>query len=467
MRKGKTVMGQDIYSVSDGLRVDSVKDLVLEDGDDGVVALLVSEGGLLSSSRVIPFASVVRFGPSAVMIDTAASVVPATDEPRVHEILDRKGTLLGTRVMTEEGEDLGTIADVYFDEGSGRVTGYEVSGGRVDDLVHGSSYLPFDHIRTIGTDAVITTGAAREVVDAQQGGLAAAVDGVRSSVAEHVPASGADGSDGPGDPAANDPDGSLVGARAQRDLLDRDGSVVIASGQAVTLELVERARAEGNLEPLYGAVGRTRPVPAGEQANEAVGKVADTAADLWGRFTSRLSEMTDAAGQRLDAQQTRAQLDRINDAIGRPVTKVMLDRDDSVILDLGDLVTHQAVQRADDAGLLDSLLASVYKAEDVTFSRDELRARIAGDSTVEKASGGASVVEDLEAKLAAPADTGERADASDQDEPGAEPTRGDDGAAADAGLNASTEADEETAPSAKAGQAIGQRPDGQGDQPRA
>ncbi len=146
---------------------------------------------------------------------------------------------------------------------------------------------------------------------------------------------------------------------------------------------------------------------------------AETAADLWGRFSSRLSKMSDAAGQRMDAQQTKAQLDRINDAIGRPVTKVMLDRDDSVILDLGDLVTHQAVQRADDAGLLDSLLASVYKAGDVTFSREELRAKIAGDSTLDKASGGATVVTDLEQKLAAPADSStDDVDTDEGPEPG-------------------------------------------------
>ena len=70
--------------------------------------------------------------------------------------------------------------------------------------------------------------------------------------------------------------------------------------------------------------------------------------------------MTDSAGRRLDTQQTKAQLDRIHDAIGRPVTKVFLDREDAVILDLGDLITHQAVQRAHEAGMLDSLLASVY-----------------------------------------------------------------------------------------------------------
>ena len=53
-------------------------------------------------------------------------------------------------------------------------------------------------------------------------------------------------------------------------------------------------------------------------------------------------------------------------------------------------------------GLLDSLLGSVYTAADVSFTRDEMRAGIDGDSTVDKASGGATVVAELETKLAEP-----------------------------------------------------------------
>ena len=91
------------------------------------------------------------------------------------------------------------------------------------------------------------------------------------------------------------------------------------------------------------------------------------------KFTRKVGEMTDAAGQRVDHEQTKRRLDQIEDAVGRPVTKVMLDLEDRVILDLGDLITHAAVQRAHDAGALDSLLASVFKGE-VAFERDEMRA---------------------------------------------------------------------------------------------
>ncbi len=72
-----------------------------------------------------------------------------------------------------------------------------------------------------------------------------------------------------------------------------------------------------------------------------------------------------------------------------------------MILDLGDLITHAAVQRAHDAGSLDSLLASVYKGE-VAFDRDEMRAEKPGEATIEEASTpgiSAPVVEELRTKV--------------------------------------------------------------------
>ena len=57
------------------------------------------------------------------------------------------------------------------------------------------------------------------------------------------------------------------------------------------------------------------------------------------------------------------------------------------------------MQRAHDAGSLDSLLDSVYRAE-VSFDKEELRARRPGEATLEQAAGtGAPVVEEMRATV--------------------------------------------------------------------
>ena len=145
----------------------------------------------------------------------------------------------------------------------------------------------------------------------------------------------------------------------------------------------------------------TRAAAAGEaqfaasRAGDALGQVGDNLGSCGTGSCSEWATMRDEQGRQVDAQQTQGRVAMIIDAIGRPVTKVILDRGDNVILDFGDIITHQAVQQAFEAGMLDTLLASVHRAT-VGFPLDDLKAKQPGSATVEKASGGSAVLEELE-----------------------------------------------------------------------
>ena len=405
MQKGKSVIGKDVLSLASGRRIHSVKDILIGNENDQVVALLVDEGGLLGTSTVVPFEAITSIGSDAVVIGQDEAVVPASSDPDVKAILERTDKLVGKSVYTEDGQKMGSLADLYFDDTSGRITGFEVSGGMLGDLARGPSYLATDELLTAGNDVVFITRSAGESLEGQVGGL----QGKLTEAGENLAAATDDAKQKMAATEAT-PEERLVGKRSGTDVTDERGSIVVASGQRITAEHVERARATGNLQLLEEAAEAWDARERERTTKAAAEQVGDTAADLWDRFTGKIGEVTDSAGQRVDEQQTRNKLAQINDAIGRPVTKVILDRNDEVILDLGDLITHQAIQQANEAGLLDTLLDCVYKG-DVAFERDEMRAEVAGSSTVEKASGGAAVVDELATKLETAEQ--ERADAAE------------------------------------------------------
>jgi len=394
MQKGKSVIGKDVLSLATGVRIHSVKDILIGAGNDQVVALLVDEGGLLGTSTVVPFEAVNSIGRDAVVIEQEEAVVAASSDPEVKAILNRTDKLLGKTVYTEDGQKMGSIADLYFDDASGRITGFEISGGTLGDLARGPSYLDTNEIQIAGRDAVFISRSGGSALEGQVGGI----QGALAKAGEKLGSAADDAKESLADKSALTPQEKLVGKRAGADVTDERGSIVVASGQRITVDHVERAEATGNLQPLYEAADAGEARERDEKAKAAAQQVGDTAGDLWDKFTAKIGEVTDAAGQRADEQQTRNRLAKINDAIGRPVTKVMLDRDDKVILDLGDIITHQAVQRANDAGLLDTLLGSVYEGQ-VTFERDEMKAKVVADSTVKKASGGAAIVDELATKV--------------------------------------------------------------------
>ena len=77
---------------------------------------------------------------------------------------------------------------------------------------------------------------------------------------------------------------------------------------------------------------------------------------------------------------------QIKYALGRPVTRVILDEDDNVILNVGEIITHKAIERARAAGALDMLLESVYDREP-DIRNEEMRASEPGDASLDVSEG--------------------------------------------------------------------------------
>lgn len=398
MRKGSSVLGKDVLSLATGQKLHTVKDVVINEANDDIVALVLQEGGLLSSSLVVPVDRISSFGKDAVVVPDADAVGSVSDFPEIQPLIDKRGRITGRKVYTEAGEDHGTIKDMYFDEASGRVVGFEVSGGVKSDLASGTSFVSVDQIVRTGPDIVYIAPEAVDAIASQEGGLKGAVTSAKDKVTE-VGGKAGDKLGEVKDQAQSkqpDPEQEVIGRRSQSEILDENGSIVVARGQRITPAHVERARATGNLQVLLQSAPATGVDTDG--AKDVAQAAGDKAGSMWDSFTRKLSEVTDATGKRMDEQQTKKRLQEIEDAVGRPVTKVILDRQDNVVLNLGDIITHEAVQKAYDSGALDSLLSSVYKGE-VTFQRDEMKAPMEGEATIEKASGEAPLVAELEDKV--------------------------------------------------------------------
>jgi hypothetical protein len=62
---------------------------------------------------------------------------------------------------------------------------------------------------------------------------------------------------------------------------------------------------------------------------------------------------------------------------------VILDHDDHVVLNTGELITNEAVERARNSGVLGVLLDAAYHAKP-EFSKDELRAPETGEAALGK-----------------------------------------------------------------------------------
>ena len=180
--------------------------------------------------------------------------------------------------------------------------------------------------------------------------------------------------------------GESKGRRVRQAVHDRNGYLLAAPGQIVTDHVIARAEAEDKAQALLASVGltsggaavsgaRNAASSAGSELKEGMGNLKDGAANLWEKVKGKVGDAKERGAEELEER-------RINAALGRPVTRVILDRQDGVILNFGEIITHGAIERARHEEVLEALLDSVYKAE-AEFSQDKLRAPEAGSESLE------------------------------------------------------------------------------------
>ncbi|MDL2344154.1 PRC-barrel domain-containing protein [Deinococcus sp. MIMF12] len=515
MIKGKDLLGRNVVAINTGERIDSVRDLVFDHQANQVLGLLVDEGGWFRSARVVPFEAIRSIGEDAIMVDSAAAVTSTREDGRLAEVLDSNVSLVGMTLLTTDGQNLGKIADVYFEEMTGRVEGYDATGGIFSDLTSGRSFVPAPEDVQIGQDAaIVPVSVATAMQEQEPGGLKGAYQSAAESVkhgyeniaeatkerqkeyvvgktaggditledgsvivhkGDIITAEQADQAEGAGklaalataatggvlseaygsarervqgsvedlrgasadrqkdyvigktaatDVTAEVADGvqevivhqgtvitpfhaeraeqagrlpalvaaagggslsetvqtltgrsepttveDTIGRRVRSDVRTPTGNLLAVQGQIVTPAVAERARTLGLEAALIAAT--VAPQTGGSGAGTAaalsggVASVSEGASNLLDRAKSWFSDKREEAGEALENRQEQQLEQKVRDALGRPVTRVILAPDDTIILNVGEIVTHKAIDAARAGDVLDILVGSVSKEEPV------------------------------------------------------------------------------------------------------
>lgn len=489
MRKGKDIIGKSVISYNSGEKIATIKDLIFDQNENCLLGFLIDEGGWFSSAKILPLYSVNAIGVDAIIVPSHEAIAPSNDYANIHRILEDDNILNGTRIMTTDGRDLGKLIDLYFDEKTGIVEGYEASGGMFADAYSGRSFVPAHQALKIGEDVAFVPVETVGLMEEQVGGLKAAIQNANDKIQATAQIAGAkiqataqvagdkmqetaqvasDKMQAAGrvattrvtdtivDRAAqkafvvnkvaqqtvNLPSGDRLvlsgetittqaadaaerlelldqlyrsaggnlneplrdrfdttiasltieqaqGRRAHRAIYTPEGYIIAAQGQIITAQAIARARATRQESALLDAVGLspsgaaqsqagTLAIVTGDRLKTTTAATSDRlqegAANIWDRVKETASDLQGRSAQALEEK-------RIKGALGRPTTRVILDRQDEVILNVGELISHKAIDNARSAGILDVLLDSVY-TETPHLSLDELRAPGTGNSAL-------------------------------------------------------------------------------------
>ena len=184
MRKGSDVIDKVVVTSDKGQKIQRILDLIFDHKRNQLLGFLVEEKGLFRDAKVIPLQEVLAIGSDAIIVKSKESVVKAYRVPAIKEILHQNIVLRGTRILTTEGLYLGGLVDLFFDEHSGLVEGYEVSGGVFADAYSGRSFVPAPEALTIGDDVAFVPPETAQMMEEQVGGIRGAVQATEDRLQE-------------------------------------------------------------------------------------------------------------------------------------------------------------------------------------------------------------------------------------------------------------------------------------------
>lgn len=134
--------GRSVVASDTAESIGEVKGFVVDRTATRVDAVHVAGRG--KKAEVISWSAIKSFGADAVMADSAATPEQVTTE-RETQAVKGKVAALGSRVLTTDGFDAGTVVDVEFDTGSGDLTAVRTD----TDTFSG------DRLRSLGSFALV------------------------------------------------------------------------------------------------------------------------------------------------------------------------------------------------------------------------------------------------------------------------------------------------------------------------
>jgi len=162
MKKTQEIIGLPIISVSDGIEIGNVKNLII-DADNRTVSYIVVDSGIhLLGAKVIQSDKILGIGEYAITVEDENTISIISKVPTAIELLERNITIKGTKMLTEKGKIVGEVTEIYFDEDDEcRIKGIEYRPMKGQSS---AKFLPDKTVITYGKNLVVVYEAFESMV---------------------------------------------------------------------------------------------------------------------------------------------------------------------------------------------------------------------------------------------------------------------------------------------------------------
>lgn len=154
LRTFSLLKGMPVYG-EEGNMLGEVCDICIR--DDGKVSdILLQRKGLIGKKFRLPIDQIFSFGENAIMISDQGDL-PTYKEDESEFTMHHAQPIIKKNILSNDGEQLGLLDDVYFLEEVGTIVGYELTDGFFSDIAQGKRVIRTPNPPQIGKDAMVVS----------------------------------------------------------------------------------------------------------------------------------------------------------------------------------------------------------------------------------------------------------------------------------------------------------------------
>lgn len=162
MKKESELIGLPVVCKKSGSKIATIKEIIYSRKKYRVLGFLVSQGNIFREPKIIQFNNIDSIGKDAVIVKNENVIEKSSLLPELNQLANGK-KLLEEEVLTEDGESLGHIKDILFDSKKGKIIGFILTDGLIQDLKEGRNVLPYNTEIVFGESSVIISNETKDL----------------------------------------------------------------------------------------------------------------------------------------------------------------------------------------------------------------------------------------------------------------------------------------------------------------
>lgn len=161
----KNLIGMPVFSVNEGEEFGHIRRLIMDPSAKQLLAIVIGSRGRCKDTKIVSAGKIVGIGSDAVTISEKNAVARAANLPRMIQYMRRPDNILGNKIISENGYNLGKAEGYYLNTADGSISRLDIAAGSRTNIFAGKCRVSGRHILTIGPSAIVLHRSALDEME--------------------------------------------------------------------------------------------------------------------------------------------------------------------------------------------------------------------------------------------------------------------------------------------------------------